>query len=1264
MGQWASGRGIRRVWLLLGALALSACGGGSGGGSADTLTVSGRAVNGPLDDARIVLSDGVGNPLAETRSNSLGAFSLTLTERPDQVRLHSEAGMLNGQPYIGSLRAACAVPAGATALVCNITPFSSIAVDLLENHNRTLAQAEALLAGLFPVGGDPFIDEQDAGTLLIYRFDLDAARTVIGQGEGLADWVTTLGNWAVDPVAVAPPPGTPQFEVVANRRSGQGTIAPASQLLAFAEQASFSLTPAANHVIDRVTGCGGTLDTNSGIYTTAPVTSAGALTGVCQVDVFFALEEFTVSYLAGPGGSIDGDAEQGVSFGGNSNEVTAVPDEGFEFVDWSDGNTEPTRSDSNIISDQTFTANFVRQQFTLRYQAGDNGSLRVDGVVQDEVELTVEFADDGPAVEALADAGFIFSRWTAAPVDTNPRTDSDVRSDLTIAALFEPDPDNFPWLSAIHRGQISVRVLGPHQAEIDWPVQTGVSYDLFISPTADANLANIAASGGELRTAVTPPLTLSNLLADQPVYLALRADGEPRPIASSSFIPRPWGFDGTVRDEVTDAQGQRFIGGEFGNALQAARGAAVPLPPPGAAVGAQTALALPSINGPVYAAAADGEGGWYIGGRFSEVDGQPRQNLAHFDRSGRLTARQLSVSGVDAEVRVLESIATALFVGGRFEQAGDGVVVEPRSGLALFNQGELVAELAPSIEGVVRTLALDDAGARLFVGGDISAADGMARNGLVEIDLIDGSVTDWVRGVDGVISQLQLFGSILFVAGEFNQALPDEAAHSGLLLVDTGNEDIIPATNPVFAGAEPVRVNAILFDGQRLIVAGRFDSVDGSPRSNLAFFEVASTLTLAPSSAGTNAEVHALTADANQILLGGDFTTAFADSGDTPQARFGAAAFSLAGELLDWQPRLRGRVAAIRSLPIIVAGATEAAVPLLLGDITAIEQRPRAGLARLGADGNLDDWSAAVDGQARSLALAGDTLYVGGSITAAGASDEPRQNLAAFDRVSGDLLSWPASVNGQVNSVLVDGGEIFVGGDFLAAGGAVARAYLAAFDNAGALLSWQPAADAPVNRLLSDGGLIYAAGAFTEIDDGSGAQPRLRLAAIDAISGLLQPWNPGANDQVHALASVAGNIHFAGEFTQAGNGTADTARNHLAAADSNGLLLPWNPGADAPVRDISALTGVIYAAGDFTAVGGGNDDTARVGVAAFDAASGNVESWYPAELSGALSVLAENGLIAIGGDFTEAGATDGMGQNRLRLRRAISDQAGTLLGAP
>ncbi len=68
---------------------------------------------------------------------------------------------------------------------------------------------------------------------------------------------------------------------------------------------------------------------------------------------------YTLSYLASSGGNISGELIQTISHGKDGTSVTANPNEGFVFLNWSDDIEKPTRQDTNIISDITVTAFFI-----------------------------------------------------------------------------------------------------------------------------------------------------------------------------------------------------------------------------------------------------------------------------------------------------------------------------------------------------------------------------------------------------------------------------------------------------------------------------------------------------------------------------------------------------------------------------------------------------------------------------------------------------------------------------------------------------------------------------------------------------------------------------------------------------------------------------------------------------------------------------------------------------------------------------------------
>lgn len=67
----------------------------------------------------------------------------------------------------------------------------------------------------------------------------------------------------------------------------------------------------------------------------------------------------TLNYSAGPNGSLEGDLQQVRIPGLSGSTVTALPDEGFSFLNWSDGSTENPRTDLNVTSDVDVTAIFI-----------------------------------------------------------------------------------------------------------------------------------------------------------------------------------------------------------------------------------------------------------------------------------------------------------------------------------------------------------------------------------------------------------------------------------------------------------------------------------------------------------------------------------------------------------------------------------------------------------------------------------------------------------------------------------------------------------------------------------------------------------------------------------------------------------------------------------------------------------------------------------------------------------------------------------------
>ena len=142
---------------------------------------------------------------------------------------------------------------------------------------------------------------------------------------------------------------------------------------------------------------------------------------------------FSLYYSAGTGGTIQGETTQEVLVNGSGTEVTAVPDEGYGFIKWSDGVTTATRTDTNITQHLSVTAEFGRK-ITLSYSAGEGGTVQGE-TTQELIEGTA-----GTSVTAVPNEGWYFVSWTDG-VDTLTRTDTPSyhgNSTVSFKATFAP----------------------------------------------------------------------------------------------------------------------------------------------------------------------------------------------------------------------------------------------------------------------------------------------------------------------------------------------------------------------------------------------------------------------------------------------------------------------------------------------------------------------------------------------------------------------------------------------------------------------------------------------------------------------------------------------------------------------------------------------------------------------------------------------------------------------------------------------------------
>ncbi|MBR2254375.1 MAG: InlB B-repeat-containing protein [Candidatus Methanomethylophilaceae archaeon] len=158
---------------------------------------------------------------------------------------------------------------------------------------------------------------------------------------------------------------------------------------------------------------------------TVSIAAGTDFVGDVYITAVWALRQYTVALDHGPGGDVAG---AGTFDAGTEVTISAIPDDHFTFVKWSDESTVAVRT-FTLESNVSLTATFTEEIYTVTLVAGEGGSVTGAG----------GYAYGSQAhITATPDVGYSFARWDDAGADSDKadRTFT-VASDITLTAIFE-----------------------------------------------------------------------------------------------------------------------------------------------------------------------------------------------------------------------------------------------------------------------------------------------------------------------------------------------------------------------------------------------------------------------------------------------------------------------------------------------------------------------------------------------------------------------------------------------------------------------------------------------------------------------------------------------------------------------------------------------------------------------------------------------------------------------------------------------------------
>ncbi len=304
---------------------------------------------------------------------------------------------------------------------------------------------------------------------------------------------------------------------------------------------------------------------------------------------------------------------------------------------------------------------------------------------------------------------------------------------------------------------------------------------------------------------------------------------------------------------------------------------------------------------------------------------------------------------------------------------------------------------APLVGGEVRALAV--AGSRVAFGGTFRISGGVAKRNLVALDMRSGRPGPATPDLPFTVQTLLPLGGVMVVGGErpFGVSGPDLTAFTASTgaLLPWGLE-----SNGAIA--------TLASDGRRLFIGGRFSSLSGALRLNVAAVDLA-TASLTSWNPQPNEAVRTLAVDGQTLFAGGSFT-ALAGYGRNRLAAYDAPS----GAVLSFEPVPSPGVffnGFVFAPGRVLAAGDDFTQPYGASPLTWLDRVSGAPVASIG-----------VTFRSSAVARFDGTSFLAGNV------GDGTSTLLAIDSLRGRTRSWPL----PVDSIQGVRGALAVNADYVA----------------------------------------------------------------------------------------------------------------------------------------------------------------------------------------------------------------------------------------
>lgn len=526
------------------------------------------------------------------------------------------------------------------------------------------------------------------------------------------------------------------------------------------------------------------------------------------------------------------------------------------------------------------------------------------------------------------------------------------------------------------------------------------------------------------------------------------------------------------------------------------------------------------LNGLVCAVESDAGGNVYLGGSFSEFNGDSASGLGLL-RLGPDGARhpKWDIGFVDG-VNDLLVQGDFLYVAGSFSTVrtlSAGTISRAylmRIFLTGANEGKIDASWAPLPNGPVSKI--ESSGSSLFLAGVFSNINGTPRTRMAKLALSTAALDPtWNPMPNNSVADIELADGRLYVSGGFTTmgALSNKYLVR-LALTGAGAADTawLPDINlPV---GELESADGFLYFG------GGFNQVQGIGHRAVGRFSTASGAASFDSSwkPEPNGEVNAITISGPDIYMSGPFTTV----GGANRRFMAKVSASGSGELDGkFQPEPNGAIRDLKMIGenVLAGGRFNTTAGVASAGFALME--PATGTALKDLAGTIS-----AQGEIYSMQEVSGGMIIGGIFDTV--DGVPRTSIARI--LSNGTLDPSFNVplvgfNRLVRDMKLDGTSLYFCGDFLSAGGAPTQ-HVARVDASTGIVdaSWHTKPLSPVLCLETDGSYVYIGSSglrYIEVPQGNSIQV-FNLARLSKEAAAVDTtWLPAVGDNLGNPANAA-----------------------------------------------------------------------------------------------------------------------------------------------